>query len=379
MQEAANQRLDKARAFWDGSADWDIHRAILDSEGVRDEATRDEAFDAAGRSDAHFLASFVNPSMTVVDIGCGIGRVMRPLAPHVREIIGVDISEKMLKEGAAYLEGVPNARLVQTYGANLPGIEDGSVDFVYSMLCLIHVDKRNAYRYMREMSRVLKPGGMVLIQVENISSDKGLAEFQRVVGMDEEYPLEFYTPGEIRRLLGSVGLDVTSTSGADQILNVSAIKGSAADWIQETVGGIEILDGRATGFFEGGESSIRDSGSLRFALRSSLSRPCTFAGVLSLEACDERAKGKELYFTADAVYVVQPGARHEIEVAYDGPGQVCFKLDGQVVPVQRVLGDSTIQPGRARFGLSLIPGGFDHSILQHFPSLAVTQDVRITD
>jgi 2-polyprenyl-3-methyl-5-hydroxy-6-metoxy-1,4-benzoquinol methylase len=51
----------------------------------------------------------------VLDYGCGIGRVTAALAPHVAEVVGVDVSDGMLREAAARLSGVANVRLLNAH------------------------------------------------------------------------------------------------------------------------------------------------------------------------------------------------------------------------------------------------------------------------
>lgn len=111
-------RLEVARDFWERSARQDHRRAIWDSAALHGEEGI-AAFEEAGRSEAERLTWFVPPGSTVLDLGCGSGRVMRPLAARCREILGFDISPTMIEEAARYLEGTPNARLHLTGGASL--------------------------------------------------------------------------------------------------------------------------------------------------------------------------------------------------------------------------------------------------------------------
>ena len=146
-----------ARSFWDEQARWNALVAICDSPDIRDPTRAEASFVEEGEHTARTLLAFVHPDARVVDLGCGIGRVIRPLAPHVREIVGVDVSEEMIARARDYLRGIPNQRLVLTNGRSLAGIEDGTVDFLYSLLCFIHVDRRSAYRYFGEIERASPP------------------------------------------------------------------------------------------------------------------------------------------------------------------------------------------------------------------------------
>jgi 2-polyprenyl-3-methyl-5-hydroxy-6-metoxy-1,4-benzoquinol methylase len=54
-----------------------------------------------------------------LEIGCGSGRLMRPMSRHFLEIRGVDISADLILQARENLLDVPNARLHQSHGTNL--------------------------------------------------------------------------------------------------------------------------------------------------------------------------------------------------------------------------------------------------------------------
>ena len=189
MDERSPQHLDEVRAYWDRQARWNALVAIYDSPAVRDAARAEAAFERSGHEAARHMARFVHPESRVLDLGCGIGRVVRPLAPHCREIVGVDVSGEMLQRSQEYLRGVPNARTLRTDGASLAGVADGSVDFLYSLLCFIHVDKLSAARYFAEIERVLALGATAFLQFEDAESAEGAQRRAEHAGRSD--PLEF--------------------------------------------------------------------------------------------------------------------------------------------------------------------------------------------
>ena len=324
------QRLERMERFWNRSAEWNVLRAIYDTEAVRDPAHGAEAFDQAGASDAARLAACIHPDMRVVDLGCGIGRVMKPLAPLCREIVGFDISDAMIKGSHEYLAGIANARVEKTTGSSLPAIEDASVGFLYSVLCFIHVDKRSAFRYFREIQRVLVPNGIALLQFENILSPKGLQEFERVVDLEHEYPLEFYSLPELEVVLRRAGLDVLSAETYDQFIDVYAVKGTKAQWIEELRTRIEARILEASGAFRDDPASLTVDGELVAEIHSHLAEPRMFrarigvasarGGITMSEKRIPLSPGQTL-----GVTIRYRAAQHEWQV----------QLDGQVVALTR--------------------------------------------
>src|SRR5438094_945805 len=109
------------------------------------------AFEAAGRFDADRLSPFIEPTDTVLDLGCGIGRVTRYVAPLCREIWAVDASETMLRLARERLADVPNVRFQLGRGTSLPELDSGSIDFAYSLLTLQHIEREHAFRLLREL------------------------------------------------------------------------------------------------------------------------------------------------------------------------------------------------------------------------------------
>lgn len=103
---------------------------------------------------------------TVLDIGCGIGRLEAALSPLSAAVIGIDISPGMIARARARCAGFPNVRLLLGDGHDLAGIADGSVDLtvlVDTFPYIVLSEGRLAERCLTEISRVLRPGGDVLI------------------------------------------------------------------------------------------------------------------------------------------------------------------------------------------------------------------------
>jgi SAM-dependent methyltransferase len=102
----------------------------------------------------------------VLEIGCGIGRMTRPLARRFAAVVGLDVSEEMVRQAREHLAGFAGVEIRLGSGDDLAGLDDASFDFVFSYLVLQHVpDADIARRYLREAGRVLKPGGWLHVQV----------------------------------------------------------------------------------------------------------------------------------------------------------------------------------------------------------------------
>jgi SAM-dependent methyltransferase len=125
-------------------------------------------FYASGQSDwDDFLRHWqhYSPELggTCVEIGSGAGRITRALAGHFERVIGLDVSPDMHDLARAAIPG--NVELVLVDSTDIPR-EDASVDAVFSTHVLQHLDDLDAVSaYLREASRVLRPGGTVMVHV----------------------------------------------------------------------------------------------------------------------------------------------------------------------------------------------------------------------
>lgn len=99
----------------------------------------------------------------VLDIGCGIGLVHTDLAPRLKRLEGIDSSEASIKQAR---ETHPDIKYRIYDGRELP-YEDAKFDFIFNICVLHHVLPKNWGSYLKEVRRVLKPGGTAIVIEHN--------------------------------------------------------------------------------------------------------------------------------------------------------------------------------------------------------------------
>ena len=113
----------------------------------------------------------------VLDIGAGAGHTALALAPHVRSVVVTDPVEAMLGAARRVFEqaGVRNAEFMPASAERLP-FQDGAFDIVTSRLAAHHFE--DVPLAMREVARVLRPGGVFVFVDTLAPEDEESAAFQ---------------------------------------------------------------------------------------------------------------------------------------------------------------------------------------------------------
>jgi ubiquinone/menaquinone biosynthesis C-methylase UbiE len=103
---------------------------------------------------------------TVLDIGCGIGRLEAVLAAEVGRIVGTDVSAEMIRIAQERCARCSNVEFRLTSGMHLAEFADASFDCVLAVDAfpyLVAAGGDLAERHFTEVGRVLKPGGELVI------------------------------------------------------------------------------------------------------------------------------------------------------------------------------------------------------------------------
>jgi ubiquinone/menaquinone biosynthesis C-methylase UbiE len=124
---------------------------------------------AHGDKRAHYydLPTIINfagkiPAERALDIATGPGFVAIELANTIKEVVGIDIADKMLEEAKLNIDkiGIKNVRLLEMDAAHLE-FPDGYFDIVTCRKALHHIKDKAGV--LREVNRVLKNGGYFII------------------------------------------------------------------------------------------------------------------------------------------------------------------------------------------------------------------------
>jgi len=103
------------------------------------------------------------PPLRALDLGCGDGTTALPLARLGAEVIGIDIATNLVAAGnkRAAEQGLRRLKFQEGDACNLEGINDHAFDLTVSVFGAMFASK--PYDVAREMVRVTKPGGMIVM------------------------------------------------------------------------------------------------------------------------------------------------------------------------------------------------------------------------
>jgi SAM-dependent methyltransferase len=107
------------------------------------------------------------PAATIVEIGCGHGRLSRFLEPYCERLILIDMTESCVNGCARLFKTNPRVTCVLGDGISLGSVDDASIDLVFSFFSLVHADVITLRCYLLDISRKLRANGVAFIHHSN--------------------------------------------------------------------------------------------------------------------------------------------------------------------------------------------------------------------
>jgi ubiquinone/menaquinone biosynthesis C-methylase UbiE len=167
-----SELLSKMQREWDERARENARFYV----NTAQENWKDEDFFESGRKTVQeeILTDMINicqgkdpKQMTVLEIGCGVGRVTRALGEVFGEVHGVDVSGEMIRQANESAAGIPNIHFHQNNGKDLTVIGNVPFDFAFSSIVFQHIPSREVIEsYVIEVNRLLRPGRLFKFQVQ---------------------------------------------------------------------------------------------------------------------------------------------------------------------------------------------------------------------
>ena len=137
---------------------------------------------------------------SILDVGCGTGRLVEFLNKNGYEAYGCDISKEALKKARKLNPG----KIKRGQAEKLP-YSKNSFDMVTAISILEHLTKNEAKTFILESKRVLKKNGLLFIITPNYSSPFRRLFGKKWFGYSDPTHRHFYTPKTLSSLLSQNG------------------------------------------------------------------------------------------------------------------------------------------------------------------------------
>lgn len=175
--------MDRAKQIWEDLAKDDAYFAVSTHDKFRgsniDAAAKKEFFESGVRHLDEIWGVFerefgakLRPK-SALDYGCGVGRILLPLAKKCESVTGVDISPTMLDEARLNLDAkrIDNTSLMSA--DDFMASDAQRFDFVHSYIVLQHIAPDVGYHIIRTMLERLGAGGFGMIHVTYANTATG--------------------------------------------------------------------------------------------------------------------------------------------------------------------------------------------------------------
>jgi len=143
-----------------------------------------------------YVLPYINPKHIALEIGPGGGRWTRYLLGF-KKLYVVDHYPQLLNELKKRFNK-PTMQFITNNGTDFPGVPDKSIDYIVSVACFVHLEPHLIESYLKNMVRILKPGGNVFLTY----SDK------TKVGAQINHTFTNVTPGAMREMISSAGFKI---------------------------------------------------------------------------------------------------------------------------------------------------------------------------
>jgi ubiquinone/menaquinone biosynthesis C-methylase UbiE len=181
--------LEKLQENWEGFAQIDPLWAIcVDSRRRDNRWSKEEFFETGtvemGRVMKHLrsLELYPDAASPALDFGCGVGRLTRAMSEYFPDCWGIDIAPTMVRLAEEFNRDRAGCRFWLNEADDLMMFPDSTFGFIYSSIVFQHIQRTHAERYLFELIRVLKAGGILVFQVPEKEKASWVAKLRNRVG-----------------------------------------------------------------------------------------------------------------------------------------------------------------------------------------------------
>jgi 2-polyprenyl-3-methyl-5-hydroxy-6-metoxy-1,4-benzoquinol methylase len=180
-----------------------------DGSGYSQYESQELEYLATFREDVRRIAEFV-PSGRVLEVGCGYGYFLRCALEAGYDAYGIDLSPAAVKWAAERHPGRVFCGLLE----EVPEIQEQQYDVIFGSHLIEHLTSPGAF--LETASRLLRPGGLIVLVTPNIGSLLARVSGRRWVSFKIPEHVSYYDPATITTLLTRADFTVRAIDPAYQ-------------------------------------------------------------------------------------------------------------------------------------------------------------------
>jgi SAM-dependent methyltransferase len=208
--------FDRLRRNWENLAAKDPLWAILSDAGKEGGRWDLDEFFRSGEGFVGWLGETIHQRRIDVgrghalDFGCGYGRLTQALTRFFAQVTGVDAAEGMVDAARKHNRYGDRVRYVFNPKTDLSVFPDASFDFALSVIVLQHMRADYQQGYLREFLRVLKPGGVLFVQIPTAPNRSDVGSVATHAASEDEAFIEIHgqLQAEVEALFAAHGGEV---------------------------------------------------------------------------------------------------------------------------------------------------------------------------
>lgn len=158
-----------------------------------------------------YITPYINNQSVVCELGSGGGRIASKVAPQVKELHCLDISNEFLKVAKNHLKDYKNIHYTLLNNSEIPKKYKSSFDFIFSFDVFLHFDLYTIYNYLKNIHSCLKPSSHTFIHTANLSTESGWKTFLKHENLDH-CKHNFITPETFKILSNKAGFEIIKAS-----------------------------------------------------------------------------------------------------------------------------------------------------------------------
>ncbi|MEI6128649.1 MAG: class I SAM-dependent methyltransferase [Planctomycetota bacterium] len=190
--------FDRLLRNWQNLATKDPLWAILSDEGKQGGRWNLDEFFRSGEGFINYIGEALHQRRidvargSALDFGCGYGRLTQALTRHFAKVVGVDAAEAMVLAARKHNRFGERVAYVYNPAPDLAVFPSASFDFVLTVLVLQHMRADFQQGYLREFLRVLRPGGVLFVQIPTVPTTPVLDSISRLDEVAGEACIEIH-------------------------------------------------------------------------------------------------------------------------------------------------------------------------------------------